>query len=116
MINNSDKLFIQADKTSNMYKMDPDQYNKLLNQNITSNYKKADPNTATQINRQGQALTPELKMDNIVEMPANKECYIAIKDHKPGFPQRHQMQTDKSMLVKYRQNHQANSGQNKPPY
>ena len=27
-----------------------------------------------------------MKIDNRVEIPANKECYITIKDHKPGFP------------------------------
>ena len=66
--------------------MDVNQYKKLLNQNITSNYKKADQDTAYQINKQGKSLTSKLKIDNRVEIPAKKECYITVKDHKPGFP------------------------------
>ena len=35
-------MFVAADKTKNIYKMDVDNYRKLLRDNITSTYKKAD--------------------------------------------------------------------------
>ena len=41
-INSSNKMFVAADKTKNIYKMDVDNYRKLLRDNITSTYKKAD--------------------------------------------------------------------------
>ena len=37
-----DIQFVAADKTTNIYKMDVDNYRKLLRDNITSTYKKAD--------------------------------------------------------------------------
>ena len=44
-MNSSGKVFVQADKTRNMYKMDSDNYQKLLNENITQAYKMADNDT-----------------------------------------------------------------------
>ena len=41
-IKSSDNLFVPADKTTNMYEMPKDNYNKLLKENITKNYKKCD--------------------------------------------------------------------------
>ena len=37
-INSSDKVFVYADKSQNIYKIDKDQYAKLLNENITTNF------------------------------------------------------------------------------
>ena len=37
-INSSDKVFVSADKSQNIYKIDKDQYAKLLNENITTNF------------------------------------------------------------------------------
>ena len=39
-MNNSDKIFVKADKTRNFYKMDYQKYNSLLTNNITKTYKK----------------------------------------------------------------------------
>ena len=41
IIANSDKVLTKADKTSNIYKMEPDTHKKLLNSNIQSEYKKS---------------------------------------------------------------------------
>ena len=37
-INISDKVFVSADKSQNIYKINKDQYAKLLNENITTNF------------------------------------------------------------------------------
>ena len=37
-INSSDKVFVSADKSQNIYKVDKDQYAILLNENITTNF------------------------------------------------------------------------------
>jgi len=44
-INNSTKTFIPADKTTNYYEVDKASHDKLLKDNITSTYKKANSNT-----------------------------------------------------------------------
>ena len=41
MIRTSDKTMTFADKTNNMYRLSKDQYNTLLNNSITSTYKKS---------------------------------------------------------------------------
>lgn len=52
-INNVPKTFIFADKTSNLYKLTKDEYNKLLNEFITT-YKKVNNNIDTKINIDGK--------------------------------------------------------------
>ena len=37
-INSGDKVFVSADKSQNIYKIDKDQYATLLNGNITTNF------------------------------------------------------------------------------
>ncbi len=59
---------------------------KLLKQNVTANYRKVDQETADKINKTSKKLTSELQIDDRVEVTAKKECYITLKDHKPGFP------------------------------
>ena len=49
--NDSNKLLIPADKTTNFYKLEPQKYNELLEQNITKSYKKAHNDTAQKIQK-----------------------------------------------------------------
>ena len=85
-INSSNKVFVSADKTTNLYQMSPEQYKTLLENNITSNYKKADPKTEDEICKASRRLTADLKIDDRVEITAKKEAYVTVKDHKSGFP------------------------------
>ena len=39
-IHSSRKFFVSADKSRNIYKLEPDEYKKLLRKNITKEYKK----------------------------------------------------------------------------
>ena len=50
-INSSDKVFISADKSRNIYKIDKNQYTKLLNENITKAYRKTNKNCLNKINK-----------------------------------------------------------------
>ena len=49
-IRESNRIFVPADKTRNMYEFDKGNYSKLLWENITKSYCKADENLATKIN------------------------------------------------------------------
>ena len=49
-INNSTKAFIPADKTTNYYEVDKATHDKLLKDNITTTYRKANTNSITAIN------------------------------------------------------------------
>ena len=77
---------MQADKTSNVYEIDKQTYNKLMLDNLTANYKKADQTTLDDINKKASYLTQQLKISDRVEIPPIKQAYITVKDHKPDFP------------------------------
>ena len=84
-IENESKLLIAADKTTNFYKLEPSTYNNLLEQNITKSYKKAQ-HTATQtIHSVNKSIATKLGIDDRVDITANKDAFITLKDHKPNF-------------------------------
>ena len=85
-INKSKNLFINADKTSNIYEVDFKTYDKLMIDNISSNYKKVDKTIVDDINKEALDLTAELKIADRVEIPPKKDAYITLKDHKDDFP------------------------------
>ena len=87
MINNSPNLFVSADKTSNIYEVDPTTYKQLIANSVYPTYKKTDSETARNINLKAKELTEALKISDRVEMMPKKEAYITLKDHKPNFPE-----------------------------
>lgn len=79
------KLLIPADKTTNFYKLEPTEYETLLQQNITKSYKKANNETAQIIQQEDKNITVKLGIDDRVDITANKDAFITLKDHKPNF-------------------------------
>ena len=79
------KLLIAADKTTNFYKLEPSEYNDLLEKNITKSYKKAQPETTQAIHKQNKDIATKLGIDDRVDTTANKAAFITLKDHKPNF-------------------------------
>ena len=87
-INRSKNIFVQADKTNNIYEMEPDEYRKLMRDNITSIYSRADVNYEKEINTQAKKITDKLNISDRVEKIGHKNAYITLKDHKKEFPQK----------------------------
>ena len=85
-INKSPNIFVFADKTSNVYEVEPSAYNKLVSNNVHPSYKKANDDTVHNINKEAKKLTEQLKLSDRIEKIPEKEAYITIKDHKPNFP------------------------------
>ena len=79
------KLLIAADKTTNFYKLQPSEYNDLLEQNITKSYKKAHPDTVRDIHTENKKIATKLGIDDRVDTTASKNAFITLKDHKPNF-------------------------------
>ena len=52
----STNLFVPADKTNNIYEMDTISYNKLLHDNVTSNYAKCHSEIESSINKQAAGI------------------------------------------------------------
>ena len=81
-INNSDKVFVSADKSRNIYKMDKEQYTKLINENIAKAYRKTNKNSVNKINKDAKKIAKSLSTDGRVEKIQESQTYITVKDHK----------------------------------
>ena len=84
-IKKRETILLPADKTSNMYEIDKKDYNKLVRDNVTSEYKIAPRRLEEQINRRARNLAENLKLDKRIEVIAHKDAYVTLKDHKPNF-------------------------------
>ncbi len=76
-IKSSTDVLIKGDKTNHFYCMNPDDYKKLLRENVT--------NIAVNIEKRSKIITEKLGLDDRIETRAKKEPFITIKDHKPNF-------------------------------
>ena len=85
-IKQSNKVFVPADKTRNMYGIEPKEYDKLLSDNVTKNYKKSNLDMVNEINNEASTISNKLKLNDRIQCIANNEAFITIKDHKPNFP------------------------------
>ena len=84
-IKTADKLLVPADKTSNFYKMDTQSYTKLLQKNITKNYKKVPPGITNSIEVGAKAIAKKLHLDDRINTTAKHEAFITLTDHKPNY-------------------------------
>ena len=85
---NDDRLFVKADKSTNFYKLDAPEYNRLLNDNVTKTYRKADIKQISNIDDKARSISKALNIDDRVESMAMKEAFITLKDHKDNFANR----------------------------
>ena len=84
-INNDPKTLTFADKTSNMYKITKEEYNKLLHDSITNTYKKANNDIDKRINEAGKTIINKKNVANRVFVNGHDNSFITLKDHKPNF-------------------------------
>ena len=85
MTNASSKTLTPADKTSNMYRLEKCEYDKLLHSAITTAYKKANNNLSNKINKAGKRFAKDAKVLDKIEINAKQNCFITLKDHKENF-------------------------------
>ena len=84
-ISTSKNVLVSADKSTNLYSMSREGYKKLLNENITKNYKKSCDEIKHTINLEGKGITSKLELDDRMETYAEREAFITLKDHKDNF-------------------------------
>ena len=75
-------------KSRNIYKLENDQYCKLLKENATKIYKKFNFNKVGNINNKAKKFTENLQVADRIDKLQEKEAYITTKDHKDDFPNR----------------------------
>ena len=83
IIKNTKTTLTFADNTSNLYTVPKEQYEKLVNNAITTSYKKISKKAQDEINSQGKKHTEEQVKRMFVNGKQN--CFITLKDHKLGF-------------------------------
>ena len=84
-IEKEDKLFIAADKTSNHYKVDLDEYHELVEKNVHKEYKKENPQNVKNIDKAHIDVVNALELQDRVFKTTDRTCFITMKDHKEGF-------------------------------
>ena len=84
-INSSDKIYVKADKSSNIYKIPPQQYNELTKTAIGKQYKPDRENTVKRINNDSLKCASSLKIEDRMGFMRQAESYILLKDHKVDF-------------------------------
>ena len=84
-IKNTKTTLTFADKTSNVYKVPKEQYKKLVNNAITTSYKKISKKTQDQINNQGKNILKHKEVIKRMFINGKQNCFITLKDHKPNF-------------------------------
>ena len=85
IINSSKHVIVAADKTTNYYKCDKDEYEKRLIENITCEYKRADEEELNVINKKAAEIAKNLELANRMQKHTQSQCYVTFKDHKNNF-------------------------------
>ena len=79
------KVIIQADKTTNFYKMTGENYKELLEKNVRDKYKKADEDTDSKITEEATKIATKLELEERIFKTTRKQASITLKDHKDNF-------------------------------
>ena len=76
---------MRADKSKNMYKINPSNYQEILRNKITDTYKIDHNDTISQINDDTLNFANKLHIENRLGKFEMKDTYILFKDHKANF-------------------------------
>ena len=66
-IHQTEDIIVKADKSRNLYKMTAEDYEKLVQQNVTTEYKKAPNTKINKINKEAAEIARELDIDNRID-------------------------------------------------
>ena len=78
-------MLVFADKTNNVYEMKPKDHEKLILENITKTYQKAQKKLEKAINLEAKSIAKSLKLADRIDHLAKTEAFITLKDHKENF-------------------------------
>ena len=84
-IKKSKNVFVCADKTTNIYEVSPEEYNKLLLDNITKDYEQVNVREVKSVNEEARFIANRLEIADKVEVMSQSLAFVTIKDHKDNF-------------------------------
>ena len=82
----SHNIIAFADKTANLYGISPQMYKQLVSDNVTRDYKIAEENTMSNINKEAWSIIEDFKIKGKVPKYQLADAFITVKDHKEEFP------------------------------
>ena len=85
LINLSKNIFLSADKTQNFYEITKEGYEKIIHENVTEKYKKANMSLPKRINREARKIAKTFDVADRVDTMAKQECFLTLKDHKEDY-------------------------------
>ena len=85
-INNSDKVIVNADKTGNKYEITASDYQRLMHENLTRDYRLDNGNKLSGINNDTRKFARSLEIGDRMEFHSQANAFLTIKDHKEDFP------------------------------
>ena len=84
-IRSSTNVFMFADKTTNLYEIPPNDYKRLLLENITKLYNKFTKRLEKYYRNGSKTLFKNIKLDNRTESLVQTPKFITLKDYKENF-------------------------------
>ena len=84
-IRNNNNVIVHADKTSNLYEVDPATHKKLVQKVVNQDYKKETLRNIQKINTAHKKIVNDLDLQDRVFKTTERECFITFKDHKGDF-------------------------------
>ena len=79
------KVYVTADKTTNIYLVEPKEYNELLEKNIQKQYKKEKEVNVIKIESAHKKIVKDLEIEDRVFATQKRSAFITLKDHKENF-------------------------------
>ena len=84
-IKNESKVIVKADKTSNYYKLEKEEYQAVLEKSIHKEYKKTNGNDIAVPNESHKKIVEKLELEKKVFETQKRQSFVTLKDHKPSF-------------------------------
>ena len=75
-------VFINPDKTTNMYELTHKEYKKLLRNNVRKTYRKVPPQLERAINLEAKEIALNINLDDRIECIAKNKAFVTLKAHK----------------------------------
>ena len=84
-IREATELIVEADKTSNHYKLNTNQFKDLLSKNIHKDYKKAANEDLRRATEHQKEIVAQHDLDDRMMATQARPARVTLKDHKPNF-------------------------------
>ena len=79
------KVFVPADKTNNMYLLEPQIYSELLEKNVQKHYKKEKEVNVAKVVTEHIKIVKDLDIQDRVFATKKRGAFFTLKDHKENF-------------------------------